>query len=89
MRLIDADLLLLKSFTVGERPTQDNPMSEMIEVVSVEDINNAPTTNENVLRDIIGHIDWFITEADQYSSPETVINKIRDVLYKAGLRGEI
>lgn len=43
MRLVDADYLIGKSDTVGERPTVDNPMAEMYEVVYVSDIENAPT----------------------------------------------
>lgn len=42
-RLIDADALLEESEWIGERATYDNPMPKGEEMVSVENILNAPT----------------------------------------------
>ena len=43
MRLIDGDALRDKSFMTGEHPTVNNPYRDLDEVVSVDDIDNAPT----------------------------------------------
>ena len=43
MRLIDGDALRDKSFMIGEHPTVNNPYRDLDEVVSVDDIDNAPT----------------------------------------------
>jgi ribosomal protein S27AE len=43
VRLIDGDALRDKSFMTGEHPTVNNPYRDLDEVVSVDDIDNAPT----------------------------------------------
>lgn len=50
MRLIDGDALRDKSFMTGEHPTVNNPYRDLDEVVSVDDIDNAPTIKATLIK---------------------------------------
>lgn len=54
MRLIDGDALRDKSFIIGKHPTVNNPYRDLDEVVSGDDIDNAPTINATLIK----HGDW-------------------------------